>query len=158
MKNLALATLVGATLLSIPATASADAIDDYLAKVPAGQISCAQAAKYYTNPGDYNAKKNQALAVAGFHPRGGEIRGAIARADEAIARCNLNGSGNHRPANQAPAPAPGRPAPAPAPAPAGMVIPVFVQPGQPTMDIVVAGYTIRIPDISSILQMAGSSR
>lgn len=87
--------------LASPA-ASADMVDDYLAKVPAGQISCEQASKYYTNPSDYNSKKSQALAAANFHPRGGEIRDAIARADEAIARCGLNGgngSGNAAPAN-----------------------------------------------------------
>lgn len=87
--------------LASPA-ASADMVDDYLAKVPAGQISCEQATKYYTNPSDYNSKKSQALAAANFHPRGGEIRDAIARADEAIARCGLNGGnggGNAAPAN-----------------------------------------------------------
>lgn len=87
--------------LASPA-ASADMVDDYLAKVPAGQISCEQASKYYTNPSDYNSKKSQALAAANFHPRGGEIRDAIARADEAIARCGLgggNGGGNAAPAN-----------------------------------------------------------
>lgn len=121
--------------LATPA-ASADMVDDYLAKVPAGQISCDQASKYYTNASDYNSKKSQALAAANFHPRGGEIRDAIARADEAIARCGLNG---------------GAPAPKPAPAPAN-VISIGVVPGQPTVDVPVGNQVFRIPDINKIIQ------
>ncbi|QPK79226.1 hypothetical protein G7Y31_00350 [Corynebacterium lizhenjunii] len=149
--------------LAAPA-ASADVIDDYLARVPAGQISCDQAQRYYTNAGDYNAKKNQALAAANFHPRGGEIRGAIARADEAIARCGLNG-GPARPAPAAPgtpagpaAPgtpgAPGAPAPAPAVPADHTLIPILVQPGMPTVDVPVppARVTFRLPDAAKILQ------
>ncbi|MFR9842188.1 hypothetical protein ACL1IP_12800 [Corynebacterium striatum] len=69
------ALLTAATAITVslatPA-ASADMVDDYLAKVPAGQISCDQASRYYTNASDYNSKKSQALAAANFHPRGGE--------------------------------------------------------------------------------------
>ncbi|OFM04449.1 hypothetical protein HMPREF2724_02360, partial [Corynebacterium sp. HMSC071F07] len=129
--------------LATPA-ASADMVDDYLAKVPAGQISCDQASRYYTNASDYNSKKSQALAAANFHPRGGEIRDAIARADEAIARCGLNGGA------PAPKPAPA-PAPKPAPAPAN-VISVGVVPGQPTVDVPVGPQVFRIPDINKIIQ------
>ncbi|WP_230307916.1 hypothetical protein [Corynebacterium guaraldiae] len=69
MRNkLVLCSVAAAIGLSAP-TASADMVDDYLAKVPAGQISCEQATKYYTNPSDYNSKKSQALAAANFHPR-----------------------------------------------------------------------------------------
>lgn len=139
------ALLTAATAITVslatPA-ASADMVDDYLAKVPAGQISCDQASRYYTNASDYNSKKSQALAAANFHPRGGEIRDAIARADEAIARCGLNGG--------APAPAPA-PAPKPAPAPAN-VISVGVVPGQPTVDVPVGPQVFRIPDINKIIQ------
>ena len=104
MRNkLALCSVAAAIGLSAP-TASADMVDDYLAKVPSGQISCEQATKYYTNPSDYNSKKSQALAAANFHPRGGEIRDAVARADEAIARCGLNGGGGNA-ANNGGAPA-----------------------------------------------------
>lgn len=104
MRNkLVLCSVAAAIGLSAP-TASADMVDDYLAKVPAGQISCEQATKYYTNPSDYNSKKSQALAAANFHPRGPEIRDAVARADEAIARCGLNGGGG-APANNGGAPA-----------------------------------------------------
>lgn len=137
------ALLTAATAITVslatPA-ASADMVDDYLAKVPVGQISCDQASRYYTNASDYNSKKSQALAAANFHPRGGEIRDAIARADEAIARCGLNGG--------APAPAP---APKPAPAPAN-VISVGVVPGQPTVDVPVGPQVFRIPDINKIIQ------
>lgn len=133
------ALLTAATAITVslatPA-ASADMVDDYLAKVPAGQISCDQASRYYTNASDYNSKKSQALAAANFHPRGGEIRDAIARADEAIARCGLNG---------------GAPAPKPAPAPAN-VISVGVVPGQPTVDVPVGPQVFRIPDINKIIQ------
>lgn len=133
------ALLTAATVITVslatPA-ASADMVDDYLAKVPAGQISCDQASRYYTNASDYNSKKSQALAAAKFHPRGGEIRDAIARADEAIARCGLNG---------------GAPAPKPAPAPAN-VISVGVVPGQPTVDVPVGPQVFRIPDINKIIQ------
>lgn len=135
------ALLTAATAITVslatPA-ASADMVDNYLAKVPAGQISCDQASRYYTNASDYNSKKSQALAAAKFHPRGGEIRDAIARADEAIARCGLNGG--------APAPAP-KPAPAPA-----NVISVGVVPGQPTVDVPVGPQVFRIPDINKIIQ------
>lgn len=135
------ALLTAATAITVslatPA-ASADMVDDYLAKVPAGQISCDQASRYYTNASDYNSKKSQALAAANFHPRGGEIRDAIARADEAIARCGLNG---------------GSPAPAPKPAPApANVISVGVVPGQPTVDVPVGPQVFRIPDINKIVQ------
>ena len=135
------ALLTAATAITVslatPA-ASADMVDDYLAKVPAGQISCDQASRYYTNASDYNSTKSQALAAANFHPRGGEIRDAIARADEAIARCGLNG---------------GSPAPAPKPAPApANVISVGVVPGQPTVDVPVGPQVFRIPDINKIIQ------
>ncbi|MGO3045064.1 MAG: hypothetical protein ACTIIK_11920, partial [Corynebacterium casei] len=90
---IAAATALTATLAS-PAIASADVVDDMLAKMPSGQISCSQAESQYTNASDYNSKKQQALAVANFHSRGGEIRAAISRMDEAIARCGLNGGGN----------------------------------------------------------------
>lgn len=90
---IAAATALTATLAS-PAIASADVVDDVLAKMPSGQISCSQAKSQYTNASDYNSKKRQALAVAAIHQRGGEIREAIGRMDEAIARCNLNGGGN----------------------------------------------------------------
>jgi len=144
--------------------------DDYLAKVPAGQISCEQATKYYTNPSDYNSKKSQALAAANFHPRGGEIRDAIARADEAIARCGLNGGGGKTaPANNnqgTPAPAnnnQGAPAHNNQPAPAnnngnggsksgGTQAPAPANNAFPTIPVTFGSFTIYVPDIVAYLK------
>ena len=64
-------------------------IDRALAAVPAGQISCAQASKYWTTTADYNNKVAQARAVAAFDPRGGQILAALGRIDEAANRCGL---------------------------------------------------------------------
>ena len=157
---IAAATALTATLAS-PAIASADVVDDVLAKMPSGQISCSQAKSQYTNASDYNSKKRQALAVAAIHPRGGEVREAISRMDEAIARCNLNGGGNtggniggnNNSGNQnnnsgktntgnknSGTKNTG-----------AQVIPVLVQPGMPTVDVPVANIaTFRIPDAAKI--------
>ncbi|MFH0412642.1 hypothetical protein ACG98H_11205 [Corynebacterium sp. L4756] len=162
---LAAATALTATLAS-PAIASADVVDDMLAKMPSGQISCSQAESQYTNASDYNSKKNQALAAANFHPRGGEIREAIGRMDEAIERCNLNGggtsgntSGNNNSGNSNSGNTSGNNS---GNTNSGntsgntnsgntnnsqQVIPVLVQPGMPTVDVPVANVvTFRIPD------------
>ncbi len=152
--------------LASPA-ASADMVDDYLAKVPAGQISCEQATKYYTNPSDYNSKKSQALAAANFHPRGGEIRDAIARADEAIARCGLNGGGgktaptNNNQGTPAPANNQGAPAHNNQPAPAkngngnnsgGTQAPAPANNAFPTIPVTLGSFTIYVPDIVAYLK------
>lgn len=168
---IAAATALTATLAS-PAIASADVVDDMLAKMPSGQISCSQAESQYTNASDYNSKKQQALAVANFHSRGGEIRAAISRMDEAIARCGLNGggntnsgnnsgntsgnqnnsgknsgntnSGNKNTGNKSNTDANGK-----------QVIPMLVQPGMPTVDVPVANVvTFRIPDAAKIVSDA----
>ncbi|MGD7003801.1 hypothetical protein [Corynebacterium halotolerans] len=91
-----LATAGAAVALSmvVPATASADIVDDALARIPAGQISCEQAKQYWTTESEYNSYRTQAQAAALFHPRGGEIRDALARIDEAANRCGLKGGGN----------------------------------------------------------------
>ena len=130
--------------LAAPA-ASADVVDNYLAKIPSGQITCEQAQKYYTNSSDYNAKKQQALAVATVHPRGAEIRDAIARADEAIARCNLNGGTTTPAQNQGQTPA------QQPPAATKQVIPLLTQSSTATTDIEVPGtnYVVRVPDLQS---------
>ncbi|WP_262347267.1 hypothetical protein [Corynebacterium aurimucosum] len=164
MRNkLVLCSVAAAIGLSAP-TASADMVDDYLAKVPAGQISCEQATKYYTNPSDYNSKKSQALTAANFHPRGGEIRDAIARADEAIARCGLNGGGgggNTAPAqNTAPANNGGHNANnGGAPANngnnannAGQNTSSFALPTLNTIPVHVGNFTFQIPDIVEFLK------
>ncbi|MDO5669155.1 MAG: hypothetical protein Q4G50_04055 [Corynebacterium sp.] len=128
--------------------ASADAVDDLLNRIPAGQISCEQARNYWTNETDYNNKRAQGQAVAAFHPRGAEIRDALARVDEAANRCGLKGGG------AAPSqPAPQRPAPSqPAPAPAQPVIPVLVVPGTPSIEVPVPGVgTVALPDLVRIV-------
>ncbi|WP_283175905.1 hypothetical protein [Corynebacterium guaraldiae] len=153
MRNkLVLCSVAAAIGLSAP-TASADMVDDYLAKVPAGQISCEQATKYYTNPSDYNSKKSQALAAANFHPRGPEIRDAVARADEAIARCGLYGGG-------------GNTAPAQNTAPANNTVPANNGGGAPanngnnapsnnafpTFPVTIGNFTFNVPDILAYLK------
>lgn len=153
MRNkLVLCSVAAAIGLSAP-TASADMVDDYLAKVPAGQISCEQATKYYTNPSDYNSKKSQALAAANFHPRGPEIRDAVARADEAIARCGLNGGG-------------GNTAPAQNTASANNTVPANNGGGAPanngnnapsnnafpTFPVTIGNFTFNVPDILAYLK------
>ena len=160
MRNkLVLCSVAAAIGLSAP-TASADMVDDYLAKVPAGQISCEQATKYYTNPSDYNSKKSQALAAANFHPRGGEIRDAVARADEAIARCGLNGGGSNTAPAQNTAPA-NNTAPAQNTAPAnnnasannsGQDKAPFTLPTLNTIPVHVGNFTFQIPDIVEFLK------
>ena len=163
MRNkLVLCSVAAAIGLSAPA-ASADMVDDYLAKVPAGQISCEQATKYYTNPSDYNSKKSQALAAANFHPRGGEIRDAIARADEAIARCGLNGGGGNAAPAQNTAPtnngghnanngggAPANNGGHSAPANNGNNAPA--NNAFPTFPVTIGNFTFNVPDILAYLK------
>lgn len=147
---------VGIGVLS-PATASADAVDDLLNRFPSGQISCEQANSYWTNEADYNNKRSQAQMLANFHPRGGEIRDALARVEEAANRCGLKGGGapaNQAPANQAPAnQTPARQAPAnQAQAPQAPVIPILVAPGVPSVTVPVAGVAnVEIPDLVAIV-------
>ncbi|WP_246818766.1 hypothetical protein [Corynebacterium sp. HMSC074C01] len=150
MRNkLVLCSVAAAIGLSAP-TASADMVDNYLAKVPAGQISCEQATKYYTNPSDYNSKKSQALAAANFHPRGGEIRDAVARADEAIARCGLNGGGGNA-ANNGGAPA-NNSAPANNTAPANNGNNAPANNTFPTFPVTIGNFTFNVPDILAYLK------
>ena len=169
---IAAATTLTATLAS-PAIASADVVDDMLAKMPSGQISCSQAESQYTNASDYNSKKQQALAVANFHSRGGEIRAAISRMDEAIARCGLNGGGNsgnnsgntsgnqnnnsgnnnsgNKNTGNTNSGNKNTGKKSNTDANGKQVIPVLVQPGMPTVDVPVANVaTFRIPDAVKI--------
>lgn len=118
-RNTMTAFAVAGLVATTPAIAHADIVDDYLAAIPAGQISCQQANNYWTNAEDYQSKRSQALLGANFHPRGGEIRAAVSRVDEAAHRCGLVGGGQNNPA---PAQNTGgntgtQTAPAPAPAP-----------------------------------------
>lgn len=143
---------VGAAAVLTPAVASADPIDNALDRIPPGQISCEDAEAYWTTEEEYNATRSQALAIAPFHPRGAEIRDALARVDEAATRCGLKGGGTQAPA---PAPAPSQPAPAPS-----NLINLGVSPGMPYVDVPVADIaTVRIPDALKIMEQAtaGSS-
>lgn len=152
----------------VPATAQADAVDDLLARIPAGQISCSQAESYWTNAADYDSKRSQALMYANFDSRGPQIRAAIGRMDEAINRCGLrnktgNGNGTVSPAPSQPAPnqpapnqpAPNRPAPnQPAPSnPAGLPVIDLSIPGQPSITMPLFNVAIvKIPDVNKIAQ------
>lgn len=93
-RTLALGAAVASTIALAPA-AQADMIDDALAKLPSGPISCDQAKRYWTNEADYNSKVRQAQTVARFDSRGPQILNALARVDEAANRCGLKGSGNN---------------------------------------------------------------
>lgn len=146
--------------------ANADAIDNALAKLPAGPISCEQASRYWTNDADFNAKKNQANTIAMFDRRGPQIQAALGRVEEAVNRCGLRGTtgttgttgntGNTatpaqpaKPAAPAPAPAPTND---PAPAPATPVI-TLAPANVPTVDVPVANaITLRLPDLAAIVQ------
>ncbi|MEJ5927909.1 hypothetical protein WG915_04660 [Corynebacterium sp. H128] len=108
----ALATFALTTgIAAAPAVAHADQVDQALAALPAGQISCEQATKYWTNEADYNDKVAKAQMLAMVDSRGPQIQDALGRIDEAANRCGLKGGGAPAPA---PAPAPEAPAPAPA--------------------------------------------
>lgn len=93
-RTLALGAAVASTIALAPA-AQADMIDDALAKLPSGPISCDQAKRYWTNEADYNSKVRQAQTVARFDSRGPQILNALARVDEAANRCGLKGGGNN---------------------------------------------------------------
>lgn len=150
------ATFVGAAALAAPSTASADAIDDALNAIPAGQISCAQASKYWTTEADYNSKVSQANALALFDSRGPQIKAALARVDEAANRCGLKGGtttntgttgttgttgGNAGTTNNTPAPAAAAPVASFAPA------------GTPSYTVQVPGVGgVQLPDLYQIVK------
>lgn len=88
IRTLAMTATLAGTVALAPA-AGADAIDDTLAKLPSGPISCDQASRYWTNEADYQQKVRQARAVAAFDRRGPQILDALSRVDEAANRCGL---------------------------------------------------------------------
>ena len=148
------ATFVGAATLATPAIASADIIDNALAALPSGEISCSQAEKYWTTEADYNSKVAQANALAMFDSRGPQIKAALARVDEAANRCGLKG-GTVAAQAEATEAAPAAPAPvvspevAPAAAPAINLAPA----GSPTFTIEVPGVgTVQLPDLNKAVQ------
>lgn len=162
------ATFVGAATLATPAIASADIIDNALAALPSGEISCSQAEKYWTTEADYNSKVAQANALAMFDSRGPQIQAALARVDEAANRCGLKGgtvaaqaeATEAAPAAPAPAPAPApqdntgtsQTAPAPA-APAATPVVNLAPAGSPTFTIEVPGVGgVQLPDLYQIVQ------
>lgn len=134
---------VAGLVATSPAIAHADVVDSYLAAIPAGQISCQQANNYWTDAGDYQSKRSQALLAANFHPRGGEIRDALARIDEAAHRCGLIGGGGNTTAgqtNQTQAPV----QQAPVQQTAAPQAPATVQ--APANTVNVAGQTFHVPE------------
>lgn len=152
------ATFVGAATLATPAIASADIIDNALAALPSGEISCSQAEKYWTTEADYNSKVAQANALAMFDSRGPQIKAALARVDEAANRCGLKGGtvaaqgettapqDNTGTSQTAPAPA------APA-APAATPVVNLAPAGSPTFTIEVPGVGgVQLPDLYQIVQ------
>ena len=98
IRTLAMTATLAGTVALAP-TAGADAIDDALAKMPSGPISCGQASRYWTNDADYQQKVRQARAIAAFDRRGPQILDALSRVDEAANRCGLKGTqGGAKPA------------------------------------------------------------
>ena len=91
LKTLAASATIAAGLIAVAPSAGADAVDDMLAKLPSGQISCSQASKYWTNESDYNNKVAQARTLAMFDSRGPQILNALSRVEEAANRCGLKG-------------------------------------------------------------------
>lgn len=169
MKTRFAAFAAAAAVAMTPAVANADPIDDALAAIPAGQISCEQAEAYWTTEAEYNSIRNQARAVAPFHPRGGEITDALNRVEEAANRCGLKGGGAQAPANNNtgnnnaaptnntgnnnPAPANNNPAPAATqPAPPADAINIGVAPGTPYVSVPAGPATVVIPDVLTIIE------
>lgn len=102
IRTLAMTATLAGTVALAP-TAGADAIDDALAKLPSGPISCDQASRYWTNDADYQQKVRQARAIAAFDRRGPQILDALSRVDEAANRCGLKGTqGGAKPAQAQP--------------------------------------------------------
>lgn len=166
IRTLAMTAALAGTLAAAP-TANADAIDDTLAALPSGPISCDQASRYWTNDADYQQKVRQANAIAAFDRRGPQILEALGRVDEAATRCGLKGTNSG--ATQAPKQAPKQNAPAPAPkqqAPQNLdvrpqwagQIPQRINlapAGVPSFEVPVANVTtLQLPDILKLIQQA----
>ena len=166
-RTLALTAALAGTVVLAPA-AHADAIDDTLAKLPSGPISCDQAARYWTNDADYQQKVRQAQAIAAFDSRGPQILDALSRVDDAATRCGLKGTqGTTKPAQQ-PKPAANQQNQQPKPAQQAnqQQNQLAIQPqiparinltpqGMPSFDMPVAGVTtLQLPDILKMLQAA----
>ena len=173
MRTLAMTATLAGTVALAPA-ANADAIDDTLAKLPSGPISCDQASRYWTNDADYQQKVRQANAIAAFDRRGPQILDALGRVDEAATRCGLKGTqGPKKAQQQAPKQNQQNQQQAPAPKPQNPQKQnqnLNIQPqwttqlparinlapaGAPTIDVPVAGVTtLQLPDILKMLRDA----
>lgn len=165
MRTLALTGILAGTVALAPA-ANADAIDDTLAKLPSGPISCDQASRYWTNDADYQQKVRQANAIAAFDRRGPQILDALGRVDEAATRCGLKGTQGPK-QNQQQAPAPKQQKPQNQ-NPQNQNLNIQPQwttqipsrinlapAGAPTIDVPVAGVTtLQLPDILKMLRDA----
>ena len=175
MRTLALTGILAGTVALAPA-ANADAIDDTLAKLPSGPISCDQASRYWTNDADYQQKVRQANAIAAFDRRGPQILDALGRVDEAATRCGLKGTQGKAAQQQAPKQNQQNQQQAPAPKQQNpqnqnkqnpnlniqpqwtTQIPARINlapAGAPTIDVPVAGVTtLQLPDILKMLRDA----
>ncbi len=172
IRTLAMTAALAGTLAAAP-TANADAIDDALASLPSGPISCDQASRYWTNDADYQQKVRQARTLAAFDRRGPQILEALSRVDEAANRCGLKGTNNtNKTANttapkqqnpqQNPQPKPKQqPKQQPAQQPKLNIQPQFPErvnltpAGMPSFDVPVAGVTtLQLPDLLKILRDA----
>lgn len=166
-RTLALTAALAGTVVLAPA-AHADAIDDTLAKLPSGPISCDQAARYWTNDADYQQKVREAQAIAAFDSRGPQILDALSRVDDAATRCGLKGTqGTTKPAHQPkPAQQTNQQQNQPKPVQQNPQNQLAIQPqiparinltpqGMPSFDVPVAGVTtLQLPDILKMLQEA----
>ena len=166
IRTLAMTATLAGTVALAP-TAGADAIDDTLAKLPSGPISCDQASRYWTNDADYQQKVRQARAVAAFDSRGPQILDALSRVDEAANRCGLKGTqGGAKPAQNTQQQAQPKQNTQPAPKQTQNPQNLNVRPqiperinlapaGAPSFDVPVANITtLQLPDIIKMIQQA----
>ncbi|MDR7329849.1 hypothetical protein [Corynebacterium guangdongense] len=109
--RISLLSIAAAAVVTMsPTIAAADPIDDALAKLPAGEITCEQAESYWTTESEYEAIRAQAQIVATFHDRGDDIVAALARVDEAADRCGLKEEADGKPGTPATPAQPAKPA------------------------------------------------
>ena len=169
IRTLAMTATLAGTVALAP-TAGADAIDDTLAKLPSGPISCDQASRYWTNDADYQQKVRQARAIAAFDRRGPQILDALSRVDEAANRCGLKGGAkpaqpkqsnqqNTQPKQPQQQPQQAQPKQQQAQNPQNLnVSPQLINlapAGVPTVEVPVANVvTLQLPDIIKIIQQA----
>lgn len=171
IRTLAMTATLAGTVALAP-TAGADAIDDALAKMPSGPISCDQASRYWTNDADYQQKVRQARAIAAFDRRGPQILDALSRVDEAANRCGLKGGAkpaqpkqnkqsnqNNQQQPQPKQPQQTQPKQQQAQNPQNLnVSPQLINlapAGVPTVEVPVANVvTLQLPDILKIIQQA----